>query len=203
MSFPKSEYKLLKLIYENPGIRLSELIKKAKVSVKVAKERLDYLLSYEIIKEDKILGGKRVILKSFFPNFLSEEGKNVFSLVELDKRKEFLEKNKGLKGPIKQLLKNIDKKIKIIIIFGSFANYSQTKDSDLDILFLSKGEVDRELLKKEIERSFVTFNYEVSARIDSLDNFKKNIDKGIYQSIIKNHVIIKGALDFIGLAQGF
>lgn len=195
--FPKSEYRILKLIYENPGIRLSELIKTARVSTATAKKRLDHLLDFKIITEEKITGGKKILLKNFYPNLSSEEGKNIFSLIESEKKQEFFKKNKNLINPLKQLLKNIDKKIKIILVFGSFASYSQTKDSDLDILFLIKEKIDKNKLKKEIERSFITFDQEISSRIDTLNNFKRNINKGIYQTIIKNHIIIKGTLDFV------
>ncbi|MBS3151304.1 winged helix-turn-helix transcriptional regulator [Candidatus Woesearchaeota archaeon] len=203
MIFPKSEYKVLKLIYENPSITLSELIKRARVSAATAKRRLDHLLSSEIITEKKVIGGKRVLLRNFYPNLFSEEGKNTFSLIESEKKQEFFKKNKSLIGPFRQVLKNIKMagkgKIKIVLVFGSFATYSQVKDSDLDILFLSSGEINKEDLKKEVERSFITFNYEISPRIDTLKNFKVNIDKGIYQTIVKNHIIIKGSLDFIRL----
>jgi len=201
MIFPKSEYKILRLIYENPGIRLNELIKKARVSAATAKTRLEHLSDSKIVIEEKIIGGKRTLLKNFYPNLESEEGGNVFSLIESEKKQEFFKKNKNLIGPFKQLLKNIDKKIRIVLVFGSFVSYTQTKDSDLDILFLMNGKLDKSKLKKEIERSFVTFSQEVSLRIDNLNNFKKNINKGIYQTIIKNHIIMKGSLDYIKLIK--
>ena len=197
--FPKSEYRILKLIYENSGIRLNELIEKARVSAATAKERLGHLSESEIIIEKKIIGGKRTILKNFYPNLSSNEGKNVFSLIELEKKQEFLKENKSLIGPFNQLIKNIDSVIKIILVFGSFVSDSKTKDSDIDILFLVNKKIDKNKLKKEIERSFVTFENEVSPRIDTLANFKKNINTGIYYTIIKNHIIIKGELDFIKL----
>lgn len=195
--FLKSEHKILGLVYENPGIRLSELMKKAKVSASVLRERIECLLEREILFEKSIIGGKRVILKSIYPNFKSEEGRHVFSLIELEKKKEFFEKNVKLKGPFRQLLGNV-KNIKVVLIFGSFAGYSQTKDSDLDILILGE-KLNKELLKKEIERAFVTFGHEISPRIDTLEGFRKNKSESIYQTIIKNHVVIKGALEFIGL----
>lgn len=202
MIFVKSEYKILKLIYENPGIRLTELIKKARVSAETAKNRLKHLESAEIIIVKRITGGKRVILKNFYPNFSNEEGRNIFSLIESEKKQEFFEKNKNLQGPFKQILKNIPAKIKVILIFGSFSTKSQTKDSDLDILFLTTGKIEEDVLKKEIERSFVTFDHEISPRVDTLQNFKRKSDKGIYQTIIKNHIIIKGVLDYIKLIKG-
>ena len=126
------------------------------------------------------------------------------SLIESEKKQEFFEKNKSLIGSFNQLLQNINDNIKIILIFGSFSSQSQTKDSDLDILFLTGKELNTNQtnqLKKEIERSFATFNYELAPRIDTLNNFKKNIDKGIYQTIVKNHIIVKGLLGYVGLIE--
>ena len=88
-------------------------------------------------------------------------------------------------------------------LFGSKARGDWQKESDLDILFLFTKKIDIEQLKKEIERSFITFNQEVSPRVESLNNFKKNINKGIYETIIKNHIIIKGALDYIEIIESF
>lgn len=195
--FPKSEHRILKLIYQNPGIRLNELIRQARVSVGTAKIRLDHLLNSNIIQEERVTGGKKTLIRNFYPQLESEEGKNVFSLLESEKRSEFFKKNKNLVGPFRQLLKNADKRIKIILVFGSFASCSQTRDSDLDILFLVSRKTGTANLKKEIERSFVTFDHDISPRVDTLKNFEKNTDKGIYRTIIRNHVIIKGGLEYI------
>ena len=204
MIFQKSEYNILKLIYENPGIKLSELIKKARVSAETAKKRLTNFINSGIIIEKKIIGGKKVLLKNFFPNLLSEEGKNIFSLIESEKRQDFFKKNKALVGPFKQLLKNTGEKIKIILIFGSFASFSNEKDSDLDIIFLADENItenEKEILKKEIERAFVTFDKEISPRIDIIANFKNNLDKRIYETIIKNHIIIRGSMDYLEMIK--
>lgn len=197
--FPKSENKILKLVYQNPGIRLNELIRQARVSVGTAKMRLDHLLNSNILWEERIMGGKKTLIRNFYPQLESDEGENVFSLLESEKKSEFFKKNKNLTGPFRQLLKNTDKKIRIILVFGSFAAYSQTKDSDLDVLFLTKGETDTAGLKKEIERGFVTFDHEISPRVDTLESFEKNINKEIYRTIIRNHIIIRGCLDYIRL----
>ena len=70
----------------------------------------------------------------------------------------------------------------------------------MDILFLISEKINKNILKKEIERSFVTFNYEISPRIDILNNFK---NEGIYQTIIKNNIVIKGASNYIRLKRSF
>ena len=196
--FLKSENRILRLIYENPGIRLSELIRRARVSAETAKKRLDYLLSIGIITEETIKGGKRTLLRTFYPELKAEE-KSAFILIESEKKQEFFNKNKKLIGPFKQLITNLERNVKTVLVFGSFADFSQTKDSDLDILFLNSGRISTNKLKKEIERSFITFNHEISPRIDTLRNFNKNSKTDIYSTIIKNHIIIKGTEEYFKL----
>ena len=189
----KSYYKILGSIYANHGIRLNELIRKSNISVETAKVRLNELLESGIIKEKRIKSGKKTIIRNFYPNLESEEGLIAFSLIELEKKNSFFRKNTKLIGPFKELIKEI-KEIEIILIFGSFANFSQTEDSDLDILLLTTNNYDKEKIKKIIERSFVTFDHEVSPRIESINNFKKN---PLYDSIKQNHIVAKGILRFI------
>lgn len=195
MIFTKSYDKILELIYNNPGIRLNELIKRARISVDTAKNRLNVLLNSKIIKEKRIVSGKKILLKNFFPNLNYEEGKYTFSLVEIKKKNDFFNKNPKLINPFSQLIREIGDDIDIILVFGSFANYSQTKDSDLDLLLLTNKKINKNQIKKSIERSFITFDYQVSARTDSIKNFKKN--KDIYETIKDNHIIIFGTLKFI------
>lgn len=198
--FAKSFFNILKLIYENPGIKLSDIMMKAKVSANTLKSRINDLLENKMIIEKKITGGKRVLLKNFYPNFESEEGKYIFSLIETVKKRDFFNKNPKFIGPFKQLMSNV-KDIRIVIVFGSFASYSQTKDSDVDILLLIEKEINKEFLKKEIEKAFVTLEHEISPRVDTIKNFIKNKNESIYQNIIKNHIIIKGALEFVDLMK--
>ncbi len=199
MIFSKSHFNILKEIYGNPGIRLNKLIKKSKISSGTAKTRLKNLLNSNIIIEKKITGGKKVLIKNFYPNLDSEEGKAAFSLIELEKKDIFFKKNPNLIGPFKHLLRETPKEIIVILVFGSFANFSQTKDSDLDILFLVRKKVNKDLIRKSIERSFITFKHEVAPRIDTIKNFKLN--KNIFQTIRDNHIIILGTSEYIKLIK--
>jgi len=84
--FPKSEARILKLIYEEPGIRLGELIKKARISYDTAKKRLSYLIEIGVIREENITGGKKILIKNLYPNTETEQGRHVFSLIEMEKK---------------------------------------------------------------------------------------------------------------------
>lgn len=199
---PRSMEHILRLIYTNPGIRMNELVSRASVSVATATTRLTHLLAMNIITEERITGGKRVFLRMFYPNLECEEGRSVFALLEAERRYEFLEGNPELAGPFAQLTRNLTDKVRIVLVFGSYADGSRTDESDLDILFLIDGDVDRERLRKEIERSFVTFRQEVSPRVDTIDRYREKRGMGIYGTIRRNHVIITGCLSYVSDAIG-
>jgi len=190
----KSYYKILQLIYHSPGIRLNELIRKSNVSVATAKTILDELLESNIIKEEIIRGEKKAILRNFYPSLNSEEAEMVFSMIEIEKKDAFLRKHKNLIGPLKGLVEQI-KDAETILIFGSFASFSETDDSDLDILLIMKKNFDKGKVKKIMERSFITYNGEVSPRLTNIKKLKEN--KSFLESIKINHIIIKGYLNFL------
>ena len=52
---------------------------------------------------------------------------------------------------------------------------------------------------KAVERSLSTLECEISPRIELVADFKKNINDSLHKTIIENHVIISGALDFINI----
>ena len=199
---PRSLERILRLIYTNPGIRMNELVSRASVSVSTAMNRLDDLLAMNVITEERVLGGQRVLLRMFYPDLESEEGRCMFGLLEAEKRHRFFDRNPALASPFEQLERNLPPGVGIALVFGSYADGSQEEDSDLDLLFLADGDVDHDILRKEIERAFATFPGEVSARIDTIDTYRDQRGMGIYGSIRRNHVIITGCLDYVSKAIG-
>lgn len=190
---PNSKFNILKEVYYNPGIRLTNLIKKVRVSSDTAQNTIKSLVNSDILGIKEMKGGKRVILKQLFPNLKTEEGKILFSLIELEKKRDFLLRNRLLLGPLRQITRNVGKDVKVILIFGSYANNSNTKESDLDLLFLVIKKIN---LSKIIQDSFSTSDVEVSPRIETISVFVKSKD-AIHRSILNNHVVIHGASNFI------
>ena len=77
----------------------------------------------------------------------------------------------------------------ILVVFGSYANFSPNERSDLDILIIGKNE--------EIKDLEELYNIKINIiRIDK-NNFDKN--DTLIKETIKNHVILKGVEDFIEL----
>jgi len=82
-----------------------------------------------------------------------------------------------IKKIVKELLKN--KKIKLAILFGSYAKNTDHKRSDIDIYI----ETTNPNIKKEVE----SINSKISVKIGKFD--KSNF---LMKEIIDNHIIIKG-----------
>lgn len=119
-----------------------------------------------------------------------EEGKNktyflkktieakifVFS-AENYKLNKILKKYLNLRGVVERIQK--DKKIKLAILFGSYANGTAKPDSDIDIYI--------ETTNKKIKEEISLVNSKISVKIGKYD--KSNL---LIKEIEKNHVIIKG-----------
>jgi predicted nucleotidyltransferase/DNA-binding HxlR family transcriptional regulator len=198
MIFPvtKSKYKILKEVYENPGITISELMRKANVSQKVLYQHIEELKDVGVVREEII--GTKPQIRRIYPALKTENGKLLFSLVESQKKEEFFSKYRNLKGPFLHLLQNLPDNVVCILVFGSYAKFSATRESDLDLLFIS---FDKKSSKVEriVEEAFVTFE-KVSARIITVEEFLKNKNTdSILKQVIKDHVCIFNTQKFVEL----
>lgn len=203
MIFPinKSKYKILKEIYNNPGIKVSELCKLTKVSSKVCYTHLTDLKNSEIIKEVTI--GEKPQIRVLYPNLEHENGRLMFTLLEIQKKLEFYKKYKELKGCFSHLVANLPKYVLATVVFGSYARFAATKESDLDLLFIVSSKKDLSKLEELVEEAFVTFGKKVSSRILTKKEFlsSKKIDS-LIKSIIKEHVCIYNPLEFLRIISG-
>ncbi len=77
-----------------------------------------------------------------------------------------------------------------VILFGSFAKGKETKDSDIDMLFLAEKEADKNLLMRidaEIGREINIKSMRIKAFTEGLNN-----GDALIMEIVKNHIILKG-----------
>ncbi len=109
------------------------------------------------------------------------EAKTYVFMTENYKLKKLLEAYPYLRNIIEKIQGN--SKIKIAILFGSYAKFSANKSSDIDIYV----ETTSLNLKKEIE----AFNSKINIKIGKYDK-----NNSLIKEIEKNHVIIKGVETF-------
>ncbi|MCX6742446.1 MAG: nucleotidyltransferase domain-containing protein [Candidatus Pacearchaeota archaeon] len=199
MIFPisKAKYNLLKIVYESFNIRISDLLKKAKVSQKIGYRYINELLDAKIISQ-KIEPPLRIIKPEF-----SVTGKIIFSLIEEEKRLKFLEKHKELKGPFFQFENEVSDYISCALVFGSFSRYSETKESDLDLLIIAETQT-RKKVEKAVENCFITIKNKPSIRFVTKENFIDALRKedGFAKQILKDHIVLVNSCNWVELISG-
>jgi len=98
-------------------------------------------------------------------------------IVECYKLFRILEKYPYLRKIIQEIKQN--PKIKLAILFGSHADMSATKESDIDIFI--------DTAKKEVKEEIEKLDIKINVKIGKFDK-----DSLLRKEIIKKHVIIKG-----------
>jgi len=165
----------------NKKIYGRQIAGKLKINQKTASNVLNRLEKEGILKYST--EGKN---KYYFINKLNSQIKDILKIVEIARKNKFTQKYTRMKD----LFYELEKRAKgIVIIFGSYANFASSKESDLDVFVLGsiKEVNDLEDLYK-IKINLVKSNKD---KIDKEDIFIKEI--------IKNHIIIKGVEEFIDL----
>ena len=195
-----SKMRMLQTVYENPGINVSGVIRKAKASPNTVVNYVRLLVKYDVLIQIRKGGEKKVYMKELRPNINSEMGALIFTLIEMEKKTRFITKYKKFKPIINQLEELFSSDHVFGLIYGSFARYEASAQSDVDMLIV--GSVNKKE-QQRISDIMTTLNRAYSIEIESLDEFVKNTDNPFHQAILKNHVVIFGTTVFIEvLANG-
>lgn len=194
----RTRLKIIRAVYENPGINLTHLIRKVKASPNLVLAYVNELCSYQVVREEKSGGRKKAHVRNFQADFSEEIARVIYSLVEIDKKELFLRKYKELKSYFMQLKDILRNKPGFVLVYGSYARLAAAPESDLDLLIV--GKLGEEELKR-IREVFVTWEKELSLKVETLEQFLKNKDKPLYQNILREHVVAYGAGDFIGVLR--
>ncbi len=134
----------------------------------------------QLVKEN-ILDYKREGKNKVFFIKNNLNAKNHVYLSEIYKLSKLLKKYPELSAIFNKIQKN--KKIKLAILFGSYAKFIAKPNSDIDIYIETKNQN----LKKEIQMA----NTKLSIKIGQF-----TLSSLLIKEIIKNHVIIKGVENF-------
>ena len=190
----ETRLRILKIIYENPEINLTMLIKKAKTSPNIVLKYVNHLVEFNVIEEKRFGGKKKTHIRNLKANLLSSISILVFSFVEIEKKLILLKKYKEIRPFVDQLVELFNEKVNFCLIYGSFARLAADKDSDLDIWIA--GDLNAEM-RKRISEIFSTLGREYSIKIEGLDMFLKNINNPIHQNMLQEHVVIYDEANFL------
>jgi hypothetical protein len=156
--------------------------------------RMDYKNIYSIVKR---LEKESVIkLESFGQSsrvkLISQVHPIIFE-AEYNRRKELL-KNKNLAVMLNEFKNALKSKYYILLIFGSYAKKTQTKNSDIDLIFIVPSEKE-ELFEKEIHRVTGSLPLPIHSLVFSEKQFLEMINSkqsNVGQEALKNNIILYG-----------
>ncbi len=135
MLIPEGRKKILEIFLKDPfkEIHLREIARLSSSSVTNVTNSMRLLVKNNIFMRNEMSNS------TFFkPNLTNDETIKIFELLELEKRKNFYAKNKNIARLLKKYTDSIielsNKRIQLVILFGSVARGEWTKKSDVDIL---------------------------------------------------------------------
>ena len=158
-----------------------DVAKKLRMNQKTVSNILNELEKEHILKFTQEGKNKYYYMNEFYPYI-----KEIIQLMEIQKKINFLEKYNKLK---ELFLKLGTQSERILIVFGSYANFSANEKSDLDIFAM--GDIENVEDLEEI--------YNLKINILKSNKNKFNMNEHIVKEIIKNHVVLKGIEDFVDL----
>ena len=165
----------------NKRIYGRQIAKKLKMNQKTVSNILNSLEKQHILKY--ATEGKN---KYYFLNQLNLEIQDILKIIEITRKNIFLKKYPKLRNLFKELENRGNG---ILIVFGSYANNTSTKDSDLDIFTTGQKIKTQDLEEK--------YNLEINIITSTKHKFNKQ--EVFIKEVIKNHIILKGVEEFIDL----
>lgn len=193
----KSKHAILKRVYFEGPLRISDLIRKTEISQASAYRYVRELVGSGIMEER--IEGEKPLLRILAPKF-SNAGNEAFALLEIEKRMGFDAKHRNLAPALAHFEREISPICTTALIHGSFARDGETKESDLDIIVVDPKR--REAVEAAKERCFVTVGNEVSVRLVESGDFMKAVKSGdgLFVSAAKEHVIIANPRAWVEIA---
>jgi len=119
----------------------------------------------------------------------------LYAFIEHLRKEAFSLKHPFVKVITKEL-KKITTTFSVIILFGSFAQGKERKNSDIDLLLIVPNTMNLEKFKKEIYLAFQSLSYPFDINVVQEQSFlemKQQQGLNIVHELISNHIIIYGA----------
>ena len=193
MLIPVRRKKILEVFLNDPfkEIHLRGIARLSGVSVNNVDNSLRLFVKDDMFKRREVSN-----MVFFKPNLENEELLKILEYLELEKRKGFYNKNKKIARLLQKYTEDIvalsDKKIQLVILFGSVARGEWAKGSDIDILVVVSGkenEVTPILNKAKINVSPLLEIRPISTTTEKFrEGFKKRTE--FYDELWKDGVVL-------------
>jgi len=193
MLVPVRRKKILEVFLKDPfkEIHLREIARLSKVSLNNVDNSL------RLFVKDNMFKRRDVSNMTFFkPNLENETLLKIFEFLELEKKKEFYDKNKKIARLLQKYTQDIidlsNKRIQLVILFGSVARGEWTKGSDIDILVVV-SEKDKNVIaalnKAKIDVSPLLEISPISTTTEKfIEGFRKKTE--FYDELWKDRVVL-------------
>jgi len=189
------ELKIIDLMSRNPEKRftINEIAKTLNETYSFVNRVVNKLIKDKVIIKEKI--GKACLCSL---NLKSDKAIALLHLNEVNKTEEFYKKNKEMKLILEDFIEKLKTKFKeniiSVVLFGSYAKGTATKESDIDILIICKKKIE---ITSIIRETYAQYEKEIVSILMSLTEFKKQKEKPIIKEIVRYHYILFGFEEFI------
>ncbi len=193
MLIPVRRRRILDIFLKNPfkEIHLREIARLSKVSLNNVDNSMRLFVKDDVFKRREVSN-----MVFFKPNLENEVLLKIFEYLELEKKKEFYDKNKKIARLLQKYTQDIvnlsNKKIQLVVLFGSVARGEWARNSDIDILVVVSGkenEVTPTLNKAKIDVSPLLEIRPISTTTEKfVDGFKKRTE--FYDELWKDRVVL-------------
>ncbi len=193
MFIPVRRKKILEIFLKYPfkEIHLREIARVSKVSLNNVDNSLRLFMKDNMFKRRDISN-----MAFFRPNLENEALLKIFEFLELEKKREFYDKNKKIARLLQEYTQDIidlsNKRIQLVILFGSVARGEWTKGSDIDILVVV-SEKDKDVIaalnKAKINVSPLLEISPISTTTEKfIEGFRKKTE--FYDELWKDRVVL-------------
>jgi len=188
------ESTIIKFLIENKNEELNIL--------KISKFlKMDYKNVYSIIK--RLEKGSLVKIETFGQSSRVKLNAIVHPLVfeaEFERRKEVL-RNKNLAVMLSSFKRAIKSKLYVLLLFGSYAKRTQTKNSDIDLMFICPDGLE-DAFEKDVNRVAHSMPLPLHPLVFSESQFIEMAnakEPNVGQEALKNNVILYGIGQYYGM----
>lgn len=148
------------------GLTILEISKQLKIGYRPAYNHITEMEKEGIIEVEKIGSSKQCKLNPANP-----QARNLLESLDLTIKKEMYQQSPKLKIIIESLISKLTEKfiseIYSIILFGSYAKGTATKQSDIDLMFIV-NDLKSKNLRESIERECASYEYSYIIKVSPL-----------------------------------
>lgn len=146
-----------------------------------------------------MLQGKSIII-----NLALEEKNDEYVQVENERKRDLINKYKIIRIFLSDLEK-VSYNQFICILFGSYAEKTAKKSSDLDLLFVIPEEYDYDKFERNIKNTIVVSNVDINITTEKglLEMWNNPMKLNVGNELLKKHILFCGAEQFLKLRRQY